>query len=299
MNAIAQWEDVPLFDSEEAEAAFWADNQIEMRLMESAIGRGNEAAESVSISLRIDPRMLAKIKRLARSRYLNYQSMIKQWLSERLEQEMHQKNAMKLPPTKSARAFTLVELLVVMGIIGVLAGLTVGLVSVAARKGKTSRMEKELNEIATLIENYKSEIGSYPKDNPSKPGLNGLFYELSGVTYSDGAYSTAGQPDRLGIGFVAEIFNAQGFGNAARPGDDLKFTHNFKPDQHKKIKEGNAVVEVLVAPLPGPGTRPAADGTLANPWNYDNSSKTRHNLASFDLWVEINVGNAPITISNW
>jgi hypothetical protein len=31
--------------------------------------------------------MLGRIKRLARVRYLNYQSMIKQWLSERLEQE--------------------------------------------------------------------------------------------------------------------------------------------------------------------------------------------------------------------
>ena len=31
--------------------------------------------------------MLARIKRLARSRYLNYQSMIKQWLSERMENE--------------------------------------------------------------------------------------------------------------------------------------------------------------------------------------------------------------------
>jgi hypothetical protein len=35
----------------------------------------------------MDPRMLARIKRLARQRYLNYQSMIKQWLAERLEKE--------------------------------------------------------------------------------------------------------------------------------------------------------------------------------------------------------------------
>ena len=47
-----------------------------------------ELADSVTISLRMDPRMLARIKRLARTRFLNYQSMIKQWLSERMEQEM-------------------------------------------------------------------------------------------------------------------------------------------------------------------------------------------------------------------
>ena len=47
--------------------------------------------ESVTITLRIDPRMLARIKRLARSRYLNYQSMIKQWLSERMEHELRER----------------------------------------------------------------------------------------------------------------------------------------------------------------------------------------------------------------
>jgi predicted DNA binding CopG/RHH family protein len=88
MNTIASWEEVPLFDSEEAESAFWADNRPALRLMEAAVGVGMENAESVTITLRMDPRMLARIKRLARSRYLNYQSMIKQWLSERMEHEL-------------------------------------------------------------------------------------------------------------------------------------------------------------------------------------------------------------------
>jgi len=88
MQAIAKWEDVPIFDSEEAEADFWAENKPDVRLMESAVAGNSEAAESVTITLRIDPRMLARIKRLARSRYLNYQSMIKQWLSERMEDEL-------------------------------------------------------------------------------------------------------------------------------------------------------------------------------------------------------------------
>src|SRR5271155_5378779 len=91
MNSISSWEEVPLFDREEAEAAFWAENRIDVRLMESSVTTaGTELADSITISLRIDPRMLARIKRLARSRYLNYQSMIKQWLSERMEQEMRE-----------------------------------------------------------------------------------------------------------------------------------------------------------------------------------------------------------------
>lgn len=90
MNAITNWEEVPLFDSEEAEAAFWTVNRIDLRLMEAAVALAQESSESITITLRIDPRMLSRIKRLARSRFLNYQSMIKQWLSERLEQELRQ-----------------------------------------------------------------------------------------------------------------------------------------------------------------------------------------------------------------
>ncbi len=88
MNTISTWEEVPLFDSEEAEAAFWADTRVDLRLMESAVASSADSTESVTITLRMDPRMLGRIKRMARERYLNYQSMIKQWLSERMEREL-------------------------------------------------------------------------------------------------------------------------------------------------------------------------------------------------------------------
>ena len=87
MNQISDWEEVPQFDGENAEAVYWANTGVAPRLMELALAQSGEGIESVAISLRMDPRMLSKIKRLARSRYLGYQSMIKQWLSERMEQE--------------------------------------------------------------------------------------------------------------------------------------------------------------------------------------------------------------------
>ncbi len=91
MNTISTWDEVPLFDHEEAEAAFWAENRPDLRLMEAAVAASSELSESVTITLRMDPRMLARIKRLARSRYLNYQSMMKQWLSERMEGELRER----------------------------------------------------------------------------------------------------------------------------------------------------------------------------------------------------------------
>ena len=91
MQTFANWEDVPIFDSEEAESVFWMENRPALRLMEGAVSDNSEASESVTVTLRFDPRMLARIKRLARSRYLNYQSMVKQWLSERMEQELRER----------------------------------------------------------------------------------------------------------------------------------------------------------------------------------------------------------------
>lgn len=91
IQPLVKWEDVPIFDSEEAEADFWADNRPDVRLMESAVAGPSESSESVTITLRMDPRMLARIKRMARSRYLNYQSMMKQWLSERMEHELRER----------------------------------------------------------------------------------------------------------------------------------------------------------------------------------------------------------------
>jgi predicted DNA binding CopG/RHH family protein len=87
MKTITTWAQLPPFESEEEEAEFWADASIEPRLMNASLLKA-DTRESTTITLRFDPRMLARIKRIARSRYLNYQSMIKQWLAERLEQEL-------------------------------------------------------------------------------------------------------------------------------------------------------------------------------------------------------------------
>ena len=87
MKAVTTWSQVPKFETEEEEAKYWADVRVDSRLMTQALLRADNR-ESTTITLRFDPRMLARIKRVARSRYLNYQSMMKQWLSERLEKEL-------------------------------------------------------------------------------------------------------------------------------------------------------------------------------------------------------------------
>jgi predicted DNA binding CopG/RHH family protein len=89
---ITNWEQVPEFTGEMEEVAFWQDAKLDIRLMEASVMAGSAGKESVTITLRMDPRMLSRIKWIARSRYLNYQSMIKQWLSERIEEENNKLN---------------------------------------------------------------------------------------------------------------------------------------------------------------------------------------------------------------
>ena len=92
MKKVSNWKDIPEFDDEGDESDYWASHELEQRLMNSSLHRP-DSRESTTITLRFDPRMLARIKRVARSRYLNYQSMMKQWLSERLEAEVAQQSA--------------------------------------------------------------------------------------------------------------------------------------------------------------------------------------------------------------
>jgi predicted DNA binding CopG/RHH family protein len=87
MNVITRWSEIPEFTDEAEEAKFWEANELDGRLMASSVHEA-DSRESTTITLRFDPRMLSRIKRIARSRFLNYQSMMKQWLAERLEDEM-------------------------------------------------------------------------------------------------------------------------------------------------------------------------------------------------------------------
>ena len=87
MDSITSWEQIPAFKDEAEEAKFWTEHQLAPGLMRAS-EHVPDSRESTTITLRFDPRMLSRIKRMARSRFLNYQSMMKQWLAERLEDEL-------------------------------------------------------------------------------------------------------------------------------------------------------------------------------------------------------------------
>ncbi|MDQ3117781.1 MAG: type II secretion system GspH family protein [Verrucomicrobiota bacterium] len=102
-------------------------------------------------------------------------------------------------------AFTVVELLVVMSIILVLAGLILATSSYVHNKGARSRAEAEIAAMSAALENYKADNGVYPVDtsvdpkttpDPASyaPGSLALYKALSGDADNDGnrsAESTA------------------------------------------------------------------------------------------------------------
>jgi type II secretory pathway pseudopilin PulG len=62
-------------------------------------------------------------------------------------------------------AFTLIELIVVIAVIIILAGLVLSTVGYVQKKGARSRAETEIAGMSAAIENYKADNGIYPRDN--------------------------------------------------------------------------------------------------------------------------------------
>src|SRR2546423_7445793 len=82
-------------------------------------------------------------------------------------------------------AFTLIELVLVVGIIIVLAGLVLSTVGYARKKGARARAETEIAAMSAACESYKADNGVYPQQASSTDMLDA---RLSG---SPSTYQTA------------------------------------------------------------------------------------------------------------
>lgn len=76
------------------------------------------------------------------------------------------------------RAFTLIELLTVIAIIAVLAGIVIGMGRHASQTGKIARTKAELAAISTALEAYKRQYGDYPRTSDAALMLQSLVGKL-------------------------------------------------------------------------------------------------------------------------
>jgi general secretion pathway protein G len=75
---------------------------------------------------------------------------------------------------RSSRAFTIIELLTVIAIIGILSAIIIGVGRQAAETGRIARTKAELAAISTALESYKRQYGDYPRTNNSAELLQAL-----------------------------------------------------------------------------------------------------------------------------
>lgn len=74
--------------------------------------------------------------------------------------------------------FTLLELLVVIGIIAILAGIVLGVGRRASESGKIARAKAEMAALSTALEAYKSQYGDYPQTANSARLIQSLIGKL-------------------------------------------------------------------------------------------------------------------------
>jgi prepilin-type N-terminal cleavage/methylation domain-containing protein len=218
------------------------------------------------------------------------------------------------------RAFTLIEILIVIGIIAVLAAMVFPITGAVKRTQIRTRARGELVQLETAIEAYKSRLGYYPPDSAPNYVVNQLYFELLGTTNVGTAaapvYRTLDGTAQIAASSFASVFgpNVSGFLNCTRGGGDEgllaeAFLRGLKPAQAGELSQpppaaGAPPVRLLVG-IPWPADNPnpplavpPAKTPGMNPWRY-NSSNPTNNPKSFDLWIDVIVGSQTNRICNW
>src|SRR5437867_12551737 len=131
-------------------------------------------------------------------------------------------------------AFTLIELVVVVGLILVLTGLVLSTVGYARKKGARARAETEIAAMSAALESYKADNAVYPRDAITdtldaraaidmtnyQAASQYLYGQLAGDPDFDGVPNTNAKsymqfkPNMLGRDASNKVYPRDPFGNA-------------------------------------------------------------------------------------
>ena len=225
-------------------------------------------------------------------------------------------NTKRNPHGRSRRAFTLIEMLTVITIMGILATLIVTMGQAAAQKKKTTAVNGEKHRLTVMIDAYYNKLNYYPPDNgalvfnTTYPAIydalaatNPLIYELTGATNVTGArakmlvFNSTNTSVTLFTSTYSNVFNRGGIAN----GDSTEPHDFFLPGPSAK-EYTNYFTSPPQPPVCGLVVPVEFTNALApNFWHYDYSTTNRHNLATYDLWAEFQIGSKsgrPVLITN-
>ncbi|MBO6004036.1 MAG: type II secretion system protein [Verrucomicrobia bacterium] len=232
--------------------------------------------------------------------------------SSKIYSELEKQNG--IASARQPVGFTMIELLTVIALIGILAGMILGLSGLATNKMRVARIQGELSHLVTAIEFYKDKYKVYPPDNqlkypngnriPGSSATNQLVLELTGCIVTNMAFSSPhsrtpnGSLHLLTAAEMRPLFGgaADGILNASeKPSKVRNFLNNYSSSKLGKITNVNRTVtfDIFRVPVQAPLYRQELESRgkgwrkmeMNNPWHY-NSSDPTNNPGKFDLWAE-------------
>lgn len=216
---------------------------------------------------------------------------------------------------KSQAGFTLIELLVVIAIAVILSALLLTAGGIMVQKSNIQRATSERDQLETAIEAYHSKHGYYPPSSQAtgSPLVNQLYYELIGTTMtnypssSSADFATLDNSSEINTQTIVNAYGVSAFMNCTRNGNSedsmpaQSFLTGLKPGEIASNGTYGVLMIVTAANSdsvykPMPGVYSMA-GRPANPWRY--VCPGTNNPNSYDLWVQVFVGNHTNLICNW
>ena len=179
-----------------------------------------------------------------------------------------------------AGAFTLIELIVVVTIIVILAGLVLSTVGYAQKKGARARAETEIAAMSAACESYKADNGVYPASSDT----NNLNAQTS---FNPSAYQAAS------LYLYNALFGATGGSRTPNTGARSYFV--FKPNMLFPADQTQNV-QYIQDPFGNSYGYSTIDNPVANP------SPTPGYNPTFDLWSTASgtaTNDVPKWVKNW
>jgi len=180
----------------------------------------------------------------------------------------------------AAGAFTLIELIVVVGVILILTGLVLSTAGYARKKGARARAETEIAGIAAACESYKADNGVYPASSDT----NNLNAQTS---FNPSAYQAAS------LYLYNALFGATAGSRTPNTGARSYFV--FKPNMLFPADQTQSV-QYIQDPFGNSYGYSTIDNPVANP-----SPSPGYN-PTFDLWSTAGgttTNDVPKWIKNW
>src|SRR6266513_162655 len=178
------------------------------------------------------------------------------------------------------KAFTLIELVLVVGIIIVLAGLVLSTVGYARKKGARARAETEIAAMSAACENYKADNGVYPANSDT----NALNAQTS---VDPSAYQAAS------LYLYNALFGATAGSRTPNTGARSYFV--FKPNMLFPADQAQSV-QYIQDPFGNSYGYSTIDNPVANP------NPTPGYNPTFDLWSTASgtaTNDVPKWVKNW